>query len=47
MRAKALLPVAEAGDPEAVREFWELAGAMQVKLAIHRGMIKPGEHREG
>ena len=36
---KALRKRAEAGDPEAERQFWELARGMEVKLAIHWGMV--------
>ena len=46
-RIEDLRTAAEDGDPEAKREFWELAGAMQVKLAIHRGTMDPNQPREG
>ena len=42
---KALRKRAEAGDPEALERFWELAREMEVKLAIRRGMVGEGEPR--
>ena len=43
---KALRKRAEAGDLEAAGKFWELARGMEVKMAIRRGMVEPGESRE-
>ena len=40
---KALRRKAEAGDPEALETFWEIARGMEVKMAIRREMVEPGE----
>ena len=39
-RLKALEAEAERGNPGATQEFYELQGAMQVKLALVEGMIR-------
>ena len=44
---KAMQRRAEGGDTEAEQQFWELAGAMQVKMAIRRGMVGGARNNKG
>ena len=42
-RLKSLASAGERGNPDTAQQFYELKGAMQVKLALVKGMISRGK----